>query len=91
MGAYPGKCGIGQILSCNQICDNPLYGIFYEIDKFDAYIIAHSALEMERFVCNRATSVEIEKLSSKGIAVYIPFTGVTAIWRFGVMTCENLA
>ena len=33
-------------------------------------LIARSALEIARFVCDRATTIENEKLRSKGVAMY---------------------
>ena len=32
--------------------------------------IAHFALELERFICDRATSIENEKLWCEGVAMY---------------------
>ena len=49
-------------------------------------MIAYSALEMEWFVCNCVTSIEIEKLSSKGVmctystSVYYTCTSKSISW-----------
>ena len=34
-------------------------------------MIAHFTLEIARFVCNRTTTIENEKLQSKGVATYV--------------------
>ena len=66
---------------CNRIWENPPYGIFCEnrvwcgFDKLyhranpsaSLRPIASFALELERFVCDCATSLENEKLWSKGV------------------------
>ena len=55
-----------------------LMGFFVKIE-FDASsnspasfrLIAHFALEIARFVCDYATTIENEKIGSKGVATYV--------------------
>ena len=70
---------------CDHLWENPACGIFYET-KFDAYLIklyhranpcssfrliACFAVELQRFVYDRATSSIIKKLRSKGVAMHV--------------------
>ena len=72
-------------LFVTEFLENPPYGIFVKIE-FDAYLIsstielnppasfsliAHFTLELERFVCDHATTIENEELRSKGIAMHL--------------------
>ena len=66
------------------IWENPAYSEFYEIlvscifDKLyhranlppSLRLIARFALELERFVCDRATPMKTEKLRPKGVAMH---------------------
>ena len=76
-------CLSACICICDRIWENPPCSKFYEIlvscifDKLYPRVnlppslrpIAHFALELERFVCDRATPTINEKLRSKGVRV----------------------
>ena len=66
---------------CDQIWENPPYAIFPKIE-FDVWLISTTieltrvqvlvryAVELQSFVCDRATPPTIEKLWSKGVAMH---------------------
>ena len=65
---------------CDQMWENPLYGIFLKIE-FDVWLISSTielsfrliacfVVEMQHFVCDRTIPPTIKKLRSKGVAMH---------------------
>ena len=67
-----------QYHNCDQIWENPPYGIFVKIKFAQATLkltlspIVHFVLETEHLLYDHAGTIEIEKVWSKGIATYPP-------------------
>ena len=87
------------ILICDQIWENPPYGIYSEnrvwcmVDKLyhranshsSPRLIARFTEELQCFVCDRATPPVIEKLQSKGIAMH-----TYGVWVYYAYTGSQL-